>query len=198
MAAEPEITAFPSSLTAGTSLRFQRSYSSYPASSGWTYNFYLAGASVLTVAGVASAADFIITLAPSDTAGFAPGTYRYTEIVSKDSVKVEMGRGILVIEMNLATATAGTAQTHEEKTLSIIEAALSGRLTKDIESYQIAGRAVSKIPIAELMKLRGTYKAIVAQQSNPSNPIGSIQVTFPHINTSGFLNIPYGFGGDFL
>ncbi len=198
MAAEPEIITFPTSLTAGTSLRFKRSYASYPASSGWAYNFYLAGASVLTVAGVASGADFIVTLAPTDTVGFAPGTYRYTEIVSKDSVKVEMGRGILVIEMNLATATAGTAQTHEEKTLSIIEAALSGRLTKDIESYQIAGRAVSKIPITELMKLRGTYKAIVAQQSNPSTPIGSIQVTFPHINTSGFLNIPFGLGGDFL
>ena len=198
MAAEPEIIAFPASLTAGTSLRFQRSYASYPASSGWTYNFYLAGASVLSVAGVASGADFVITLAPSDTAGFAQGTYRYTEIVLKDSVKVEMGRGLLNIEMNLATATAGTAQTHEEKTLSIIEAALSGRLTKDIESYQIAGRAVSKIPINELMRLRGTYKAIVAQQSNPSAPIGSIQVTFPHINTSGFPNIPFGLGGNFL
>jgi hypothetical protein len=79
-----------------------------------------------------------------------------------------VGDGLVVqIEPNLATAPAGAFLTHAEKTLGIIELALIGRLTADLESYQIAGRAVTKIPIRELRELRGWYAAEVARAQNP-------------------------------
>ncbi|WKZ15439.1 MAG: hypothetical protein QY317_16205 [Candidatus Jettenia caeni] len=183
MATEPEIVLFPSSLTAGTTLRFQRSYAKYPASAGWAYTFYLAGSSVLSASGVANGDAFIITLTATNTANLAEGTYRYTEIVSKDDVKYEVGRGVLPVSLNLATALAGAAQTHAEKTLSVIEAALSGRLTSDLESYQIAGRSVNKIPVKELLQLRGHYASLVWRQRNPGRLGPQVEVCFGGSNS---------------
>jgi len=49
--------------------------------------------------------------------------------------------------------------THAQTMLAAIEAVLEGRITADIEQYSIAGRSITKIPIAELLKLRSYYKA---------------------------------------
>jgi hypothetical protein len=37
----------------------------------------------------------------------------------------------------------------------------------DIEAYHIAGRAVTKIPLRELLALRGMYRAVVWRQQHP-------------------------------
>ena len=58
----------------------------------------------------------------------------------------------------------GVYQTHAERTFAVIEAALEGRLTKDLESYQIAGRSISKIPVETLMKMRGRYAGLVREE----------------------------------
>ena len=83
------------------------------------------------------------------------------ERVTKAGEVFTVGDGTIEARINLATAAAGTSQTHAEKTLSVIEAALAGRLTSDIAEYSIAGRAVKKIPIDQLSKLRGQYAAMV-------------------------------------
>lgn len=74
---------------------------------------------------------------------------------------------VINIEPNVATAAAGTFNTWEEQTLVVVEAAIAGRLTSDIQAYQIAGRSVSKIPIAELRTIRGELKAAIWRQTNP-------------------------------
>ena len=55
-------------------------------------------------------------------------------------------------------------QTHAEIMLAKIEAVLEGRITADIENYQIAGRQITKIPIAELLVLRDRYRVEVKNQ----------------------------------
>jgi hypothetical protein len=74
---------------------------------------------------------------------------------------------VINIEPDAATSPAGTFQTFEERTLAVLEAAISGNLTGGIQSYQIAGRAVSKYQMSELMKLRGMFRAAVWRQENP-------------------------------
>jgi len=77
---------------------------------------------------------------------------------------------VINIEANAATSAPGAFNTWEEKTLAIVEAALSGpdgMLTPAIQSYTIAGRQVNKIPLHELRTLRGQLRAAVWRQQNP-------------------------------
>jgi hypothetical protein len=94
-------------------------------------------------------------------------THAATGTVASESYDIRGDELVINIEPNAATSAPGSFVTWEEKTLAIVEAALSGRLTSDIESYQIAGRAVNKIPIQELKKLRGELRAAVWRQQNP-------------------------------
>lgn len=74
---------------------------------------------------------------------------------------------VINIEPNVATSAAGAFATFEENQLAVVEAVLAGRITTGIETYQIAGRSVTKIPIKELMQLRGLLRAAVWRQDNP-------------------------------
>jgi hypothetical protein len=74
---------------------------------------------------------------------------------------------VINIEPNVETAAAGTFNTFEEAQLAVIESVLAGRITSGIENYQIAGRSVTKIPIKELLCIRGTLRAAVWRQNNP-------------------------------
>lgn len=55
--------------------------------------------------------------------------------------------------------------THAERTLAAIEAVLENRASKDQQSYSIAGRSITRIPITELLELRKQYKAEVQSQT---------------------------------
>ena len=46
---------------------------------------------------------------------------------------------------------------HNKKMLDAIEAVLEGRITSDVEAYQIAGRQITKISITELEALHVKY-----------------------------------------
>ena len=61
----------------------------------------------------------------------------------------------------------------------VVEAALAGRLTSDIQSYQIAGRSVNKIPISELLQIRGRLRAAIWRQNNPGQLGVPFRVQFP-------------------
>lgn len=84
--------------------------------------------------------------------------------------------GVLFLEPDFAAAAAGTQQTHNEKMLAAIQSVLEGRAAADIESYQIAGRAVNKIPVAELVKWHNVYLARVQRERNP-HQFGTMHLT---------------------
>lgn len=161
----------PRVIVAGTTAKFTRQLADFPPGAGWTYTIYFNGAASTFNKAATTQADgsFLVAIDPSDTANLPPGAYRYAERVTNGSEVYDIVGDELVvqIEPNLATARAGAFLSHAEKTLGIIELALSGRLTADLESYQIAGRAVTKIPIKELRELRGWYAAEVARAQNP-------------------------------
>src|SRR6185437_3193062 len=79
---------------------------------------------------------------------------------------------VINIEPSADSSPAGAFQTFEEKTLAAIEAVITARVSgtgpsADIEAYQIAGRAVTKMSMTELLRLRGTYRAVVWRQQHP-------------------------------
>lgn len=186
----PPRTSWPSFITAGASFRLDRSYGAYN-NTDWTLTLIFAGAVTKAIAGTPQitpdpndGALFHIVLAPSDTqplqqagAGVsAPYTYveRLTNAASGQIVDVVSGR--VMVEPNLALADAGASVSYEEKTLTVLEAALQGRLTSDIEHYSVAGRSVSKIPVQELLRLRGVFRALVWKQRNPGKLTQTVDV----------------------
>lgn len=162
----------PSHFPAGTTVKFTRSLDDFPPADGWAYTIYLNG---LTQK-FNKAADvvdgiFQMTFVPSDTAALVPGPYRYAERLSNSGTgevyDITGDTLVINIEPNAASAPAGTFNTWEERTLAIVEAAIQGRLTSDIASYQVAGRAVNKIPIEDLRRIRGELRAAIWRQNHP-------------------------------
>ena len=132
------------------------------AAGGWALRLHLAGASVLRSR--PPLGRFVRRDAHRVGDGEArAGTCRWVERVTHgDGRLLDVASGSVVVTADLAAARAGDLQSWEEKTLAIVEAALAGRLTSDIESYQILGRAVSKIPAKDLLRLRGELRATVS------------------------------------
>jgi hypothetical protein len=169
----------PDHFPAGTTVKFTRSLDDFAPSDGWAYTIYLNGLTQkFNKAATVVDNSFLIDFLPSDTASLNPGPYRYAERLvnsgTGETYDITGDELVINIEPNVASSAAGTFNTWEERTLVVIEAAISGRLTADIQAYQIAGRSVSKIPIQELRTIRGELKAAIWRQNNPG------QLGIPH------------------
>lgn len=192
---EPDIpTRFPPFITAGASFKVDRQFPDYPAggSSGWKYTLILSGTAILTKDATpdANGVIFHLVLTPTDTQPLNPGggvalPYQYRERLTALDGSGEIydvtADGRIMIEPNLAIAQPGDAVSFAEKTLLVIEAALSNRLTADIQNYSIAGRSISKIPVEELMKLHTDFLKICHKQRRRGKFSDPIDVTFPVI-----------------
>lgn len=173
----------PDHFPAGTTVKFTRSLDEFLPSDGWAYAIYLNGTSQ-KFSKAATAVDniFQVQFLPADTASLAPGPYRYCERLTNSTTgEIYDIRGdelVINIEPNVASSDAGAFVTFEEKMLSVVEAALSGRLTADLQSYQIAGRSITKIPIAELRQIRGELKAAIWRLTHPGRLGRAYEVVF--------------------
>lgn len=178
--AHPTPTGPPSTLHAGDSVRFRiADHPDYPNSEGWDLQYNLQGVDRLlddadiTVVFQTSGDDenhWLVTITAAKTANLSAGRYRLmghfagSGSFANRRERLDELDTVLVVLPDPATTVANAFQTHAERTLAVIEAVLEGRLTDDIEQYQIAGRSVSKIPIEQLTKLRGRYAAMVQQE----------------------------------
>lgn len=179
----------PDHFPAGTTVKFTRSLDDFSPADGWAYSIYLNGLTQ-KFNKAASVVDniFQIELVPSDTASLNPGPFRYAErltnSVTGEVYDITGDELVINIEPNVGSAAAGTFNTFEEKTLAVVEAAIAGRLTSDIQAYQIAGRSVSKIPIQELRIIRGELRAAIWRQNNPGQLGVPYRVSFETENES--------------
>jgi len=164
-----DLTALPESFSAGTTVTYSKTFADYPASE-WTLTLYLAGAKVLAIEAVADEDTLDVTIPASATelsAGFAAGVYRWEERVTKDDEVYVVATGSVTIKDNLAEATDGSLQSYLERAVVALRAHVEGRLTAGMQSYSIAGRAVSKIPVSEAVDLLGKFEARLARLRHP-------------------------------
>lgn len=173
------LVALPASISAGTTVTYRRTLADFPANGGWTLKLYLAGIGTANVTAAGDGADFVVTLSATVTAALAPGVYQYLERVTKAAEVHDVSRGSVNVAPDLTAATPGSAQSWEEKTLTVVEAKLSGRMGSGIDDYQIGSRLVRYIPIVDLMKMRAELKAQVAAQRNVGRAGRAVLVTFP-------------------
>ena len=169
----------PLSFAAGTTVKLTLSSAEYPADAAWTAKLYVAGRSVIVpVVGVASGADFTFTLSATVTAALLPGAYSWRVLATKSGEVYQADTGTVTVLQDLAQAGEGDAQSFAEKALMLVEARLLGRYLEDMESFQVAGRAVSQIPQKELLAVRDRLAEEIRLAGAGGQFIRDVRVTF--------------------
>lgn len=95
----------------------------------------------------------------SKTKGDWGWSIRATQKTGTGSAIVAQG----ILQLNADPASAD-ASSHSERMLTAIEALLEGKATKDVASYAIAGRSLTRMTVDELMKWRSHYRGEVRKQ----------------------------------
>lgn len=170
------LSSMPSSATSGDKIAVALSglSSAYPPA-GYTLALALKfGANAAITAALANVGG--VHSGTLDFTGAAPGTYAYVIKATRisDSAVRTVESGYVVVK---ADPTSQDARSHAEKVLEAIEALIEGRATKDVSSYSIAGRSLTRMTPDELVKWRSTYRAEVAAQRNAGKPNGGRKIT---------------------
>ena len=171
-------TSEPTSLAAGDTWTWRRAFPDYPTAD-YVLSYAIRGASRLdwdTDWVTESGNTYLVTIPAADTADLLPGTYRWVANVVDAATGLERwtaGSGVFTVTPNYDTYAAGDAQTHNEKMLALVEAALEERLTGvadggrgSVENYAVEGRQVSLIPTEQLSVLRAKYQRAVYKERN--------------------------------
>lgn len=151
----PEMAnTMPDKIFAGTTVKMTLGYGDYPAAT-WSAKLYMAGISVLApVSGVPNGNDFDFTISAANTKQLKAGTYKWRVVCQSGADVFVADSGVVTIEQDLEQAGETDAQSFAERALALVEARLLNRYVEDMESFQIAGRAVSQIPHNELLEVR--------------------------------------------
>jgi hypothetical protein len=164
------LTEVPERINAGTSVELTLGYPDYPADDGWTLVLYFNGttANSVTINGadvVANGKNFDVTITAAKTSTMGTGApadgsgLKWIARVTKGSIIKDADEGDVIVDPD--PATAGAYQSQAEKDLAAINAVIAGRITSDLESYQIGGRALTKTPLKNLLVLRSSLEARV-------------------------------------
>lgn len=171
----------PTAFAAGETVQWTKSVADYPSTDGYSLIYSIRGPSAFpnVTATPNSDGTYSITLATTDTTNLAPGTYPWTSHAYKVGppvLRFAIERGVIVVTTDMNAAV--TIVSHAAEALPIVEAALKGRLTGDMQQYQIAGRQITKIPIQELYALRSMYRAELWKERNRKRTNPTRLVTF--------------------
>lgn len=161
----------PINLHAGDSVEWSRIVPAYTSDLGWALHYVLNGPERYEIAATGGAA-YGVRLSAADTAGWAPGLYRWVAMVVKDDQRVTVDTGTIQIEPNWETASPVDVRTHAARMVALIEAALEKRIPKDQQSYEIDGQRLDRIPVERLRELRMQYQRELGSQRRPGGPTG--------------------------
>lgn len=166
-------TSEPAQLRAGDTATWLLSLPDYPAGDGWgiAYTAVKAGTKI-TFASAADGDDHRISVPPATTAAWSPGTYNWQARISNgtDAHTLRSGAWEILPDFAAATAAGLDARSHAEKTLAAIEAWIENH-DSAVAEYEIAGRRMKYIPIAELLALRDRYRREVRGAAGKSGRI---------------------------
>lgn len=162
-------TSEPSALRIGDTWKWTKTVPDYPATS-WTLKYrFKNAAGGFEITASASGSDYSVMVAAATTGGYTAGAYSWMAWVEGgSSEKYTVDTGTCTLDPDYRSGTASAAfddRTHARTVLDAIEAVIEGRATKDQQEYEIAGRRLKRMPVADLLKLRQHYVAEVASQS---------------------------------
>jgi hypothetical protein len=167
----PIPTAAPATLRAGDTASWQISLADYPAGDGWSLEYTLINAAgKITFTSAASGNDHRVTVAATTTAGWAAGNYAWQCRAKKGAEVYTVNTGTVDVLPDFATLTASDQRSFAEKTLAALEAWIENH-DLAVAEYEIAGRRMKYIPVAELLTLRDKFRREVRTTAGKSGRI---------------------------
>lgn len=159
----------PLTLRAGDTWKWTRTLADYPAPA-WVLKYrFKNAAGGFEITATASGTAHAVTVAAATSAGYAAGSYSWMAWVEGgSSEKYTVDTGVLAIDPDYRSSTSTAAlddRSHARKMLDAIEAWLESRDVA-VAEYEIAGRRMKYIPIAELLALRSRYRLEVQSEDN--------------------------------
>lgn len=162
-------TTEPTEITAGSTVKWKKTFANYNPQDGWALAYYLRGAGAgLDVEGgdlvAADGSSFLITIpayadedAPA-TANLSAGKYFWQAWVTNEETGEEqqVGEGQLNVKPNLSNADIQTAydgRSQAEIDLDAVRVAMGRAVAKNKAEYSIAGRMKREHTLDELMKM---------------------------------------------
>lgn len=157
-------TSEPSEFTVGSLVQWKRAdlAADYPpASYDLIYKARLRGGNnpEISVTATNLSGVFLATLSSATTATAVPGEYYWQAEIERKSdnarIKVASGQWDVLPDLD---QTGADPRSHAEIMLDKIQSLLEGRADKDVASYSIQGRSISKMSIADLLQWRDYYR----------------------------------------
>ncbi len=157
----------PDSFSAGLTFDALATCVAYPASSGWVLTALLRGPSSIDLTATAEGNQHRISASAAETAAWLPGVYAYMIRATQGADVAAVESGVITIKPDFAATVDGTdMRSPNAIVLASIEAVIAKRATQDQQRYTINNRELWRTPIADLLKLRATYRDLVRQENN--------------------------------
>lgn len=135
----------------------------------WGMTLMLRGPQVHDLPADRDGARHVWSVPASDTSDWRAGDYAYTIRASDGENVHEVESGRVRITPDLAKAAAGfDGRSQNRIALDAIESVIAKRATLDQERYRINNRELYRTPIADLIRLRSHYAALVAREEAAS------------------------------
>ena len=161
----------PTQIVVGDFIQWKRSdlVADYPvATHSAAYIARITGGGVTEIQVTGSESDpsfYLFTVDSATSAAFTPGYYHWqleiTETSSGNRIVVDSGAFTAVPDLDV---NQSDPRSHAEIMVNKIQTLLEGRADKDVSSYSIQGRSISKMQITELLQWRDYYRREAAKE----------------------------------
>ena len=154
-------TLEPTSIIAGTTVKWTKALGDYPAST-WTLTYQFKGAGSFSVTATADGNGHSVSIAYGTTNDYPVGNYWWQSYVSDGTNRYLVESGKCEVVKDLADATEGhDGRSHARIVLEAIEAVIEGKATRDQSEISIGDRTLKRLSPKQLIDWRATYRAEV-------------------------------------
>lgn len=147
-------TIEPATIVAGDSLTWKRTLADYPAGT-WSLKYRLINANgAIDVTSTASGTDHLVTVAATESAGWAAGKYSMVSYVEQGATRITLGSATVIIQPNLAVLATRDVRTAAAKIVDQLRAAYIAYTESNstVLEYEIAGRHMKYRSGAEILE----------------------------------------------
>lgn len=141
---------------------------SYPPaqfSANYVARITAGGASEIQLAAIERTGYYLFQVPSATSEAFTPGFYHWqleiTETATGNRLVVERGEFEAIPDLD---SNGADPRSHADIMVDKIESLLEGRADKDVSSYSIQGRSISKMSVADLLQWRDYYRKEQAKE----------------------------------
>lgn len=159
----------PAKISAGLTFSAVAALSAYPAPA-WSMTLALRGPASIDLEATADGTSHALAATAEETGAYPPGLYRYSLRALYNGVVREIEHGTINVLADLVQLQPGTeTRSHARIVLDNIQAVIEKRATQDQQKYTINNRELWRTPIADLLKLKNLYLALVRQEEKAAS-----------------------------